>query len=474
MNIKRLGKAIFSGSMVIAAGLLAASLYISMAYADTILPGIKIAGRDVSGMSRDEAVSNIDQSLLGEIELKVADDSIVVDPLTVGITWPVEQTVKDTFLIGHSQNVWDNLGQILKTLFITRSQTLDASVDEVVLNQFVQENIASYIKEPVDATLSIVNNQVVVNHEEDGMGIYLVKLKEDIKQAVLMNQDKAVIEVKTEVIEPNVKAKELANYKAKIEELAAVPIAVDINGASYSIALADKINWYQLVKTDNAFDIQLNKQAVTATVAAVAKKYDVKAVNEQVSENGVLLAQGQDGLKINQTNLVDGITNAANQVVAGKNQVAPVVAVLDVTPKETITVASTDQSVVPAIQTDAKFIQVSLAKQKMYLFEGGQLVNVFAISSGKAGMDTPRGVHQIFNKALRPYSATYGLYMPYWQAITADGKYGIHELPEWPNGYKEGANHLGVPVSHGCMRLGEGPAGYVYDWAPVGTAVIVQ
>jgi lipoprotein-anchoring transpeptidase ErfK/SrfK len=88
-------------------------------------------------------------------------------------------------------------------------------------------------------------------------------------------------------------------------------------------------------------------------------------------------------------------------------------------------------------------------------------------------MDTPRGRYAIQNKAVRPWSKAYSLYMPYWQAITPDGKYGIHELPEWPGGYKEGANHLGTPVSHGCMRLGIGPAKRVYEWAPIGTPVVI-
>ena len=58
--------------------------------------------------------------------------------------------------------------------------------------------------------------------------------------------------------------------------------------------------------------------------------------------------------------------------------------------------------------------------------------------------------------------------MPFWMQFTGMG-HGIHELPEWPGGYKEGAAHLGIPVSHGCVRLGIGPAQTVYNWADKGT-----
>jgi hypothetical protein len=121
-----------------------------------------------------------------------------------------------------------------------------------------------------------------------------------------------------------------------------------------------------------------------------------------------------------------------------------------------------------------KYIDIHLENQIMTLFQDGKAIDAYPISSGKPGMETPAGTYAIRNKAARPWSARYGLYMPYWMALVPDGKFGIHELPEWPGGYKEGANHLGIPVSHGCVRLGVGPAGLVYDWAEIGTPVIVR
>lgn len=120
-----------------------------------------------------------------------------------------------------------------------------------------------------------------------------------------------------------------------------------------------------------------------------------------------------------------------------------------------------------------KYIDINLANQVMTLFENGRAIDAYLISSGKRGMETPRGDFAVHNKARRPWSKQYSLYMPYWQAITSDGKVGIHELPEWPGGYKEGANHLGTPVSHGCVRLGVGAAERVYAWSEVGTPIVI-
>ena len=122
---------------------------------------------------------------------------------------------------------------------------------------------------------------------------------------------------------------------------------------------------------------------------------------------------------------------------------------------------------------DGKYIDINLAKQILTIFQEGKNKGNYKISSGKSSMPTPRGSFEIINKKRRAWSNKYKLFMPYWMAFTNQG-HGIHELPEWPNGYKEGAKHLGIPVSHGCVRLGVGAAESVYHWADIGTPVYIH
>lgn len=108
----------------------------------------------------------------------------------------------------------------------------------------------------------------------------------------------------------------------------------------------------------------------------------------------------------------------------------------------------------------------------MTLYQDGVSKGSYIISSGSSYHPTPTGEYSINSKALKAYSAAYSLYMPYWMAFI-DSRYGIHELPETASGVKEGASSLGVPVSHGCIRLGVGAAKRVYDFTPVGTRVVI-
>ncbi len=121
-----------------------------------------------------------------------------------------------------------------------------------------------------------------------------------------------------------------------------------------------------------------------------------------------------------------------------------------------------------------KKIEVNLKKQRLHYSIHGVELGTMVISTGKAAMPTPKGEFRILNKTKRAWSKSANLWMPYWMAFAGGGKYGIHELPEWPNGKKEGVNHLGRPVSHGCIRLSEQHAKFLYEWAPIGTKVAVK
>jgi hypothetical protein len=119
----------------------------------------------------------------------------------------------------------------------------------------------------------------------------------------------------------------------------------------------------------------------------------------------------------------------------------------------------------------AKKIEIDLASQVLSWFYGDVRIGTTSVSSGKAN-STPRGTFKITNKHPKAWSS-YGLWMPYWNGLD-DGKVGIHELPVWPSGYVEGEDHLGTPVSHGCIRVAHEPAEFIYEWAEVGTPVIIN
>jgi hypothetical protein len=113
-----------------------------------------------------------------------------------------------------------------------------------------------------------------------------------------------------------------------------------------------------------------------------------------------------------------------------------------------------------------RHIIISLADQRMFVFEYGVIIQRFLVSTGVPGHRTPTGSYTVHSQSLRAWSNKYECYMPHWSAITADGQYGMHAL--------EGTSyiqHLGSVASHGCIRLSPEDATWLYDWVEIGTPV---
>ncbi len=124
-----------------------------------------------------------------------------------------------------------------------------------------------------------------------------------------------------------------------------------------------------------------------------------------------------------------------------------------------------------------KRIVISLSEQHMWIYENGQVINDYVISSGMASSPTMPGVFQVTEHIDNAYGARWDLWMPNWLSIyeAAPGFFnGIHGLPMLHSGVRLWANALGRPASYGCIILGLQEAEDVYNWAENGVVVEIK
>lgn len=129
----------------------------------------------------------------------------------------------------------------------------------------------------------------------------------------------------------------------------------------------------------------------------------------------------------------------------------------------------------------SRYIEINISKQKMYLWDQGQMIKSFTVSTGLY-YPTPAGHFHIMNKAPEGYSDIFNVYMPWWMAFYygwaggQDAYFGIHELPYWYVGQdrkQRPREFLGSPHTGGCVSLDIGAAKEVYDFSYVGMDVVV-
>ncbi len=140
--------------------------------------------------------------------------------------------------------------------------------------------------------------------------------------------------------------------------------------------------------------------------------------------------------------------------------------------KEPITVAASD------LIGKEKSFNIDISEQTMSVKFGDTTVWKMLISSGGSGYATPTGNYSILSKQELRIGGTSPHYrMPYFMMWRKDG-YGIHALPYLANDggtfWNEAREHIGTPVSHGCIRSLPEDATILYSFADIGTPVNIQ
>jgi LysM repeat protein len=123
----------------------------------------------------------------------------------------------------------------------------------------------------------------------------------------------------------------------------------------------------------------------------------------------------------------------------------------------------------------AKRIEIDVSEQRMYVYEGDELKWTWLSSTGMSTHPTRRGTFAVQSKIPNAWSSAWQLWMPHWLGIYWAGasENGIHALPII-NGQRLWGGLLGTPISYGCVVLGTYEAEVLYNWADIGTPVVIR
>lgn len=133
--------------------------------------------------------------------------------------------------------------------------------------------------------------------------------------------------------------------------------------------------------------------------------------------------------------------------------------------------------VTPLMPVSGKKITVSLAEQRVRVFENGVLIWDWITSTGMSDSPTASGIFQVIEKENEAYASQWDLWMPYFIGVYEAGGgvvNGFHELPILANGQRLWAGSLGRPASFGCIILGIPQAETLYNWVETGTIVVIE
>lgn len=427
---------------------------IQAVFNDRIMPLVQIDDHKVGGKTTSEvkrilqAQSNIDRSSVVRYDahtktLRLSD---------LGIIENTDQTINSAYRIGRSQS-W----------LSGRTVEHSYSIDTTTMQSAVTSAFGEITKPATDAQIAIQDGQIVIAPSFSGVGIDWELLMERALRVV--NTSNTIIDLPVESTSPTLTTTSLHEAKTQAETWLSRSMTLNLDDPDQKILLTPKLigSWIEFSNENNHVHAKLSQEKMKEYIALLAAKYNRKMKSTITYEDGEVYEAGMEGREIDQNKLLETIVEELDETRDSSIQIV----------FKNIPI---NQKIQPrgyvAGRDAGKYIEVNLAEQKMYTFEGDTLIASYPVSTGKWSMPTPEGEFAINNKVELAYSGRYKLYMPNWMAFIGS-KYGIHGLP-YRGDWVEGENHLGKPVSHGCIRLSWADVETVYNWAEIGTKIFIH
>ncbi len=460
-----------------------------------IVPGVQVGAIELGGMTIDEAALLVNQQW--NVETRVLVDNklhaYTVSPAEIGLSVDPVQTTLKAYSYGHGLSMLTEVAQMIGAVVNGWQVSPVVQLDAEHARNWLENLNAQVTRPPQNANLLWDGQAFVPVPAELGYAI---------------NIDKAM-----QTLEGDPYALLSSGYW----QLELMPLIPAVNDVSPAIAEAERLmNAPVSVKiydpiTDEYLDFPVSRDAVASMLvvlpgedgpvvvldAALATRYlassqDVFGGQRYVDavKYGDQFAQAiQDGKALTviashpPTNYTirpgDSLLKISWEVGM------PFWKILQANPGmdpdnlwvgEEIVIPSKDE-LLPLPVVPNKRIVISISKQRLWVYQEGELLSKHPISTGIDRSPTQPGVFQVQTHELEAYASVWDLYMPHFIGIYEAWPgfmNGIHGLPTLSSGRRLWGNILGSPASFGCIIMDLKAAENLYNWAEAGVVVEIE
>ena len=211
----------WKGSLLLAICLLAMTSSMTVCAAgETILKGVSIDKLDVSGMTREEALAALEsyeKNLGGQsIKLGIGDNVIEAKLSDLGVTFDNEDLVDEAIGVGRAGNIVKRYKDQKDLQHSGKTFPLSWQTNEDTVRTYVENNCTKYDKKAQNASLTRENGAFNFVAGTEGLELNVdsaVRTISDYLENSWTSDNTAVLNLETQVTEPEGSAEELANIK---------------------------------------------------------------------------------------------------------------------------------------------------------------------------------------------------------------------------------------------------------------------
>jgi hypothetical protein len=480
------------GVVLVAALVLPLAAYAYFQLYSVIIPGVHIAELDVGGLTYQEALEglNLVYGIDPQIELTDGTKVWIVKASELGLSWDTEATTQLALNLGHGKGFLQEIGEI-------RDSLSQGSTIEPILsfdNQEARKGLSAFSRnvdvQPVDATLTIEQGQVLVSSSEPGVELDIGRTLE-----ALANDPKKVIQDRSLTLILSSKpafVTDVSSAAADAENLLSTVVQVTgydpiENVLSEWTIDRDQISSWLEVETDNGTpSVILKTEEINKFLEEINHSFDGgEFLQTEELVEPILSALGSESVidaRIYHSSTSYLVQEGDTLLKLGWRLEFPYWMIMDANPElyevglqtgQEITIPSKD-ALLPLPIVPNKRIVLSISEQRLWVFEDGELLREHIISTGIDRSPTQPGVFQVQTHDLNAYASVWDLTMPHFLGIYEAWPgfmNGLHGLPLLSNGKRLWADILGKPASFGCIILDLDAAEELYTWAENGVVV---
>jgi vancomycin resistance protein YoaR len=224
--------AVLAASLALTIGLaLVFSLGFQILYFGKVLPGVSMAGINLSGVSRDDAIGLLSQQLTypitGHVTLRYGEKTWTFSPIELGLHLDAEASANAAYGFGRSLLPWENISEKIQSM-----QTGAVLSPRLIFNgleaQAALERIAAELNQPtVEAVLTVSGLNVQVTPGQVGLTLDTEKTSAWLASQLLLMQD---VEIPLAVVEQPPRILDASAQAAIAQRLLTEPLLIAPGG----------------------------------------------------------------------------------------------------------------------------------------------------------------------------------------------------------------------------------------------------